>query len=447
MCNGRLHSHLYVKYWCLWLMTALLLVTAASAEQLPKTLTLEDCFRLALERNPNLKAAALEVGISRASLTAQKARWWPTLDIGWGARVQQSLPRPIQLPGGTIGSSSARSTSRDLALNLDQTFYQSGLRESIRVADIRVTSSRYSRDDLERRVLAQVAGAFYGVLGSLEMAEVARAGVEAVGENLELVNARVEVGNAAAVDRLPVEVELAEAELEMIRAMNSTWQMMADLRALLALEEGPAPLLSRDTIRLPEPGPLSSWVTEARELRPDLAVQGASVRAAELAVREARIAAGLSVRAAGSADYGKHTGTVGESWSLSVSATYPLGNRALRAEVAAAEGRREIARQRLADLQLNITRDVEQNWYGLRNATERISVAQVGVEAAQTNLAVAQQRYAEGLAIIVEITDAEVSLRRARANLIQARYDQNVAYYQLLAAAGRQLLPQHTINE
>jgi len=410
---------------CLCLLTALLLVSAAPAEQLAETLTLEDCFRLALKRNPNLKAAALEVDSSRASLTAQRARWWPTLSAEWAVREQQSL---------------TRSTSRDLSLVLNQTFYQSGLRESIQAADARLVGSRYSRDDQERRLLVQVATAFYGVLGSLEMAEVARAGVEAARQNLELVNARVETGTAAEVDRLPVELTLAEAELEAMRAMNATWQAMAELRALLALDQGPPPTLSGSLGPVPETGPLSSWVAEAREQRPDLAAQRVSIRTADLALKEARIAAGLSVQASGQADYGRHTGTTDETWSLMVGASYPLGDKSVKAEVAAAEARREIAHQRLADLELSITRDVEQNWYGLQDATGRIGAARIAVEAAQSNLEAARQRYAEGVAIVVEVTDAELSLRRVRANLIQARYDQNVAYYQLLAAAGQPLL-------
>ncbi len=427
-----MRCHPYMKFSYVWLLTVLMVATSAPAQELPERLTLEDCFRLALARNPNLKVANLEVDSSHAGLTAQRAQRQPTFSAEWNARVQQSL---------------TRSTSRDLSLVLSQTFYRSGLRESIRTAEVQLEASRYSRQDTERRLLVQVAVAFYDVLGSQAVGEVARAGVAAVRENLELVNARIETGSAATVDRLPVEVELAEAELETLRTMNATWQAMADLRALLALGEGPPPVLSGDMKRVSEPGLLDPWIAEAREQRPDITVQQASARAAELRLTQARIDAGLSLSASGSADYGRHTGITRDNWAVMLSATYPLGNRALRAEVAAAEALREIAYQRLTDLELNIAREVQQSWYRLQDATQRIPAAQLAVEAAQVNLEATRQRYAEGVAIVVEVTDAELSLRRSRLNLVQARYDQIVAHYQLLAAAGRPLLPEQTINE
>ena len=96
-------------------------------------------------------------------------------------------------------------------------------------------------------------------------------------------------------------------------------------------------------------------------------------------------------------------------------------------------------REALSELELSVTQDVSRAWYALGDATERVAAGQVSVAAAAANLEAAQARYAEGVADIIEVTDAELSLRRARGQLVQSRFDRNVAYYQLLAAAGRLL--------
>ena len=62
------------------------------------------------------------------------------------------------------------------------------------------------------------------------------------------------------------------------------------------------------------------------------------------------------------------------------------------------------------------------------------------VESAQVNLQAAEERYAEGVATIIEVTDAEQSLREAQADDVQARYQQNVAAVQLRSAVGEDLL-------
>ena len=120
-----------------------------------------------------------------------------------------------------------------------------------------------------------------------------------------------------------------------------------------------------------------------------------------------------------------------------------IGTEAWVSRCSGAERRRARlvgAEQRLAASELNVGREVEQAWYGLTNANQRVTAGEVSVRAAENALAAARERYTDEVAIITEITDAELALRRARANLVQARFDRMVSYYSLLSAAGRDLL-------
>ncbi len=421
------------------ILTLCLTATALYAQEVPAQLTLQDCFRLALERNPSLHAARYDVAASKAGLDAQVGRWLPRLNARYNTRVQQSLPRTIQIGGGVVETTSVRSTTHDMGLSLNQTFYQSGLAESIAAARTQLQASNYSLADARRRLLVQVAATFYTVLANQQLADVARKGVEASRMHLEMVDARIQAGTAAPVDRRPVEVELAQARLDAVRTINATWQALADLKALLDLQT-PRPLLLEGEFTPPsQVGELDAWLQEALDNRPDLAAQVANVRAAGLALEQARIAAGVTLSATGQLDYGRYSGSTGESWWLAAGASYPLHDKTTRAEVDRAQARLHAARQRLADFKLAVKREVERAWYDLQNATQRVQAAQAAVRAAEANLQAARERYNEGVAIIVEVVDAEQSLRESRASLVQSRYDQVVAYYQLLAAAGRSL--------
>jgi outer membrane protein len=148
------------------------------------------------------------------------------------------------------------------------------------------------------------------------------------------------------------------------------------------------------------------------------------------------------VNVQGSADYGRHTDTTGDTWGISGGLSFPLFNKQAQASVDAARANLVGTRVALEEQELNVTRQVSFAWYVLSDATERVSAAEVSVAASEASMNAARERYAAGVATIIEVTDAELSWRRARANLVQALYDRNVAWYQLLSASGQPLLPE-----
>ncbi len=417
---------------CLW-------VSAWAQDELPRPLTLEDAMRLALERNPSVAAAQSDVQSRQAGLDQQKGRWWPRLTAGWDWRTQQSLPRPINIGGGTISLISQRTTTRDLALTLSQTFYQSGLSEAINAAHQQVQASEASLENARRQLLRQVAATYHTILADRELAHVADDAVSASERHLELVNARIAAGTAAPADRLPVEAELADARYESVRTVNAVWQALAELQALLALPPETLPMLGEAPQLDYSHGKLENWVAEALAQRPDMIAQQHQVRAVGLNVTQAKIAAGVSLSVVGQASYGQYTGISGESWWVGAGVSFPLHDRQTQADVDQAWANLQTARHRLSELELSVTREVAQAWYALGDASERVVAAEASVQAATTNLDSTREQYAAGIADIIEVTYAELNWRRARGQLVQARYDRNIAYYNLLAGSGRLL--------
>ncbi len=431
-----LDRHLVTKgHLAIPLLILLALCLCASAwaqDELPRPLTLQDAFRIALERNPSVAAAESDLAGRRASVTAQNARRLPTLTAGWGWSTQQSLSQAMM-------TGTNRTTSRDLSLTLNQTLYESGLSESISAAHQQVQASEASLENARRQLLRQVATTYHTILANQELVQVADDAVSAAERHLELVNAKIEVGTAAKVDRLAIESELAGARYDFVQAVNAVWQALAELQALLALSPETLPILGEAPQLDYSRGKLENWIEQALAERPDIIAQRHQLRAAELNVDQAKIATGLSLSVVGQASYGRYTDTNGESWSVGAGASFPLYNRQAQAEVEQARASLEAARQQFSELKLTITREVAQAWYALGNASERIAAAEASVQAATTNLDSAREQYAVGVADIIKVTDAELNWRRARGQLVQARYDRNVAYYNLLAGSGRLL--------
>ena len=191
---------------------------------------------------------------------------------------------------------------------------------------------------------------------------------------------------------------------------------------------------------MPDPdyqGELPQLLALARQDRPDLKQQELNIEAARLATAVARAQAGVQLDATATADYGHHTDETGEAWQVQVGATYPLFDAgSSRAGVTSARAGEDIERRRLDSLLLQVQQQVESAHWQARQAVVGLETATVARRDAENSLAAAEARYAEGLAIIIEVTDAQVQLLRAQVAEVQARLDYAAALASLDLATG-----------
>ena len=86
---------------------------------------------------------------------------------------------------------------------------------------------------------------------------------------------------------------------------------------------------------------------------------------------------------------------------------------------------------------IDITTSVQQAMLNINSARERLDASAIAVESARRNLEAANERYQQGLAILVEITNAQLNYFEAQNNAIEALYDYYLAQAQLRRAMGR----------
>ena len=403
--------------------------TPEPSPDLTTPLTLADCLSIAWQRHPDVAIARAAATAARANAREQASGRYPQLTAGWSARETKSLARPVNVGGGVVESTGGSSTQRDAEVSLTYTLYETGRSTRIARAKTSAQASEYGIANTHRLLTYEVTTAYYDLLAARRYAKVAMRAVANAQRHLQLVEERINAGDAPRADLLPIKVEVAEARLDAIRAETDIKVATAALRVLLALP--PAATFSlADT--LPEreaPSELDELMALADQQRPDLAEQQLGVRAATLSLRATQAEAGLTWEAAASADYGRHTGTSGETWQLRLGAEYPLFDAgASSARVTAARADATSAQARLEALKLDIQKQVEQAFHRVHQATAAIDAAATAREDAESSLAAAEAKYAEGLAIVIEVTDAQLTLLRAELADIQARYDYAIAY-------------------
>ena len=91
------------------------------------------------------------------------------------------------------------------------------------------------------------------------------------------------------------------------------------------------------------------------------------------------------------------------------------------------------------DARRAVQAELTQYLASLASAEQSLSIAQASLAAADEGLRVQRERYGLGMATIVDVLTAQVSLDQAEVDIVRARFDYLVAKAQIEALIGREL--------
>jgi len=405
-------------------------LTLPQGVDLNKPLTLVDAVRIALSNSPKLPIATENAKRAEASAVQARAARLPEVTAGYDWATGEAV------------NASRRSTSHTLALQLNQTFYQSGLKENIRAAEENAKASWHGVADTQRQLILNVATDYYAAQAALAYVQVSRRSVMSSRQHLDAVEARIEQELAAKADRYAYDVELAQAQVQAISAEDQAEVALNALKTVMGLPAD-QPLQLADALgRPPKPERLPDLIAQAYATRPDVRQLESQIEVARQNLRIAQINRRPVVNAGASAGYGDYNGDTGDKWQLQVGVSLPLyDGDYTKAKEESARSALTIAEENLRQAKIEISAEVERSYRNAILADARIDAADAAAKSAQTNLEAAQGKYLEGLTTVVEVTDAELRLREADVALVQAQYDYNSALAALRAALGQPAAP------
>jgi outer membrane protein TolC len=189
-----------------------------------------------------------------------------------------------------------------------------------------------------------------------------------------------------------------------------------------------------------EPEDLSGLIRRARESRRDLLAATHRLQAADQMVRVNRAGRLPEVGLSGAyeANAEDFIGADGTNWSVFLMARFTIfdgkqaGERVVRAqeERRAAQEMTEVMRQAVG-------LEVVQAFHELQAARQRLALAEASVTQAGESLRIVEDRYKEGLTMIVELLGAQTTLTAARTREVSARRDVLLGRATLDLAVGR----------
>lgn len=408
------------------------------------TLTLQEAVDTALAQHPTLRVGQATIEAAQQRVQQQIAGYLPRGGYTYNyTRKQQAITAAV---GGVQAGQQQRATSQLFNFNstnfsMSQLLFDFGRTlDSIRSAIASVEASTADLETTRQTVILNTRQAYYSVLASQRLLQVADETVQQNQKHLEEAQARFDVGLAPRFDVTQAQVQLSNAQLNQVTARNNVALARETLRTAMGVT-GPflftlVDTLERGTLTLND----ASLLTQAYANRPELRSIQAQQRATAEQVSALQKQYLPSV--AGNAQY-NWTGRqypLQQGWLWGVTLTFPLFDDFLTVgQVGEAQANLRGLQAQEDNLRQQIALEVRQSLLNLRQAEESIRVSEQTVVQAQENLAIAEGRYAAGVGNIIELTDAQVSLTSAQANNIQALATYKTTVAQLEKAVNQRL--------
>jgi outer membrane protein len=411
---------------------------AASAPDVPDRIDLRIAINYALEHNYSIQQARERIQEQEGLIVEVKARAIPrvSLDSSYGKK-DDSLVQ---------GGGSDQDWS--IVLQARQALYAGG---GISAAlDAQKTAREAALLDLKAAInnaLLDVRTRYYDVLLAREQIAVQEQNVQLLRQQLQNARNRFEAGTVSNFEVLRAEVELANAQPELIKARNRQRTSIDQLRQAIGYTNT-APENLRKTPEFvgtlefePVTYDLAKALESARVNRPDLARLESLARAREAGVRVEQAGYRPTLDAVGGYQVVKSSGSDRfkdslDGWTVGVQSSWAIfDGRATAGKVAQARSQLRQARLSVREQELAVEVEVRTALSSLQEAGELAEAARKVVEQAEESLRLAEARYAAGSATQLDVLQARVALTQSRTNQLEANYRYNVA----LAAVRRAL--------
>jgi NodT family efflux transporter outer membrane factor (OMF) lipoprotein len=384
----------------------------------------------AVAQNLDLAQSAARVDQARAQLRGARAGYFPQLDASAGVR------RDV---GDGASDEFFPSLGADASWELDL-FGRIGGQVSASRADLEAAG--YSRDDLQRLIVGQVALATIQARSTAVQLAIARDTLAYQDDNLQIAEWRVEAGLVSSLDVEQARSQRATTAATVPLLESSLAATANAISTLIGEPPGRVLALLQGSDAVPQPPALDAYEAPAGVLRrrPDVRGAEAALVADSARVGVARAQLLPLVRLTGSIGtggigFGSLFDTITGNLFAGVSQLIFDGGRT-QAQIDSAEAVAEgsLAAWRLMILQA--LEDVETAAVDLRAARERVAIYSVGLDASNNAAILARSQYQAGLTDFRNLLTTESQLLSARNALIGAEADRASAFVRLTQALG-----------
>lgn len=416
-----------------------LFTTLIFAQNNPMVLSLDDAINLALEKNSELKIASLEINKSEEKLSEARSGLFPQLNAS--GQYQRYIELPvIFLPEGSpfgrtlkIGSDNSFVGSASLSVPL----FAWQLYQGIALASDALRISQENYRSAKNKIVSDVKKSFLTTLLMRETKDVFQQSLKNAKDNLENIKRLNSAGILSDYDLLRAEVQVENLKPTVLQMENNYQLSLEALKVNIGLPSAQAIDVNGEMV-YEEPYEFLSKEKVIEELlnnNPQLSILEKQVILTERNVSLEKGAYLPSLAGFGSYQYQAQSNDFKFS-DYNWVKTFLLG---VQLQIPIFNGFKTQARVNQAEIGMNQAIEQKRNFteaiktqalsilYRLEQAIKRIEGQNKNVNQANEGFEISKKRLENSLATQLEVNDAELALRQAKLNRLQAIYDLKIA--------------------
>jgi multidrug efflux system outer membrane protein len=404
--------------------------------------TLQRLIAQALDHNRDLRVAALNIEVARATYRVSEADLLPNVDAGLSDTVSR-MPRQLSttMPQRAM-------TTRRYSANLGVTAFEADLFGRLRSLEEQALQSflatEEARTAAQISLVAEVANAYLTLLGDRKLLTLTEDTLATREKSLHLIERSFERGIGSQLD-----VAQARSSVETARANRFRYlrQVELDKNALTLLLGSPL-----DEATVTAAGDLDAMrfvhdmavglPSEVLLRRPDIAGAEYSLKAANANIGAARAAFFPTISLTGSLGTASKTlGSLFEAgsgaWSFAPQLTMPIFDAGRnQANLDGAKANRDIAVARYEKAIQAAFREVADALAAKGTLTDQLQAQTALVEATQTSYRLSQARYDRGIDSYLNVLDSQRALYGAQQDLVAVQVSQLINLVTLYKSLG-----------
>lgn len=432
-------------------LVLILIITAYTIAQTQNAtiLSLDQAINLAIEKNADLKIAAMEVTKSEEKLREARSGLFPKIDLG--GQYQRYINKPvIFLPPGspfgqtlTIGSDNSYAATATLSVPL----FAWSLYQGIGLASDALDITKQNYLSIKNKIVADVKKSFLTVILTRETRDVMQQSLANAEDNLENIKKLNKAGTLSDYDVLRAEVQVENLRPVVLQMENNFILSLDALKVTIGLDANQqidvtSNMDYKESYIIPSEQDI---IDELIKNNPQLAILDKQIKLNDKNISVEKSAYLPTLAGFGNYQYQAQANDFQFS-DYNWVKTFVLG---LQLQVPIFNGFKTQARVNQAEIGLNQSVEQKRNFteaiktqaisilYRIKQAVKRIQGQNKTVSQATEGYNIATRRLSNGLATQLEVNDAELALRQAKLNRLQAIYDLNVAEADLENVLGR----------
>lgn len=401
--------------------------------------SLEDLYRIALERSEKIKISGEDLYVSEKGRDKALSSLLPKFSAFWDYTRYSGEKTAVF--GSTLLAIQPE-YSASWGLRLDQAMSMGG-REltAFKISKENIEKSKFELYAVREGYLLSVASAYYNVLKAQKALEIAMVNSERLAKHRDAAATRLKVGDVTKTDLLRAEAELSGSQADLVKADNNLKLTKAILARVVGL---------KDDYNVKEPDikgkpaeeyVLSSLKEKALLERAELKSLSLQKKITEDQVRYAQGAYWPTLSVEGVYSRMEEEPTLPfflrESIYGMLSVTFPFFEGGMRrAEVGEAKARLRQSDLIYEDLKKTIMIEVESAFLEFQTQKGVLKSLEDEVTFARDNFNSVSRQYEFGLASSIDVIDANTLLSTSERQLEDAKYDYQLSVLKVERATG-----------